>query len=42
VLAHDDEMLKLGSREVFVLHHPDHPITRTMQEVADRLYGPRE
>ncbi len=39
ILAHDDEMLRLGSSEAFVLHHPDHAITRTMQEVADRLYG---
>lgn len=39
VLAHDDEMLKLGSREVFVLHHPDHAITRTIEAVADRLIG---
>jgi MinD-like ATPase involved in chromosome partitioning or flagellar assembly len=39
VLAHDDEMLKLGSREVFVLHHRDHPIAQTMESVADRLMG---
>jgi MinD-like ATPase involved in chromosome partitioning or flagellar assembly len=39
ILAHDDEMLRLGSREAFVLHHPDHAITKTMNEVADRLYG---
>ena len=37
VLAHDDEMLKLGSREVFVLHHRDHPISRSLEAVADRL-----
>jgi len=39
VIAHDDEMLKLGSREVFVLHHRDHPMARTIEAVADRLLG---
>lgn len=39
VLPHDDEMLKLGSKEVFALHSPEHPITRAMESVADRLLG---
>lgn len=37
VLAHDDEMLKLGSSEVFVLNHRDHPIAKGLETVADRL-----
>lgn len=39
VLAHDDEMLKLGSREPFALNHREHPITKALEAVADRLLG---
>jgi MinD-like ATPase involved in chromosome partitioning or flagellar assembly len=39
VLAHDDDMLRLGSSEVFALNHPDHPIARTIEGVASRLLG---
>lgn len=37
VLPHSDEMMTLASEGVFVLHYPDHPITRALRGLADRL-----
>lgn len=37
VLPHSDEMMTLASAGIFVLHHPDHPITAALTQVASRL-----
>lgn len=34
VLPHSKEMMALGSAAVFSMRYPDHPITRTLQQVA--------
>ncbi len=39
VLPHSDEMMALGSSEVFALHHPGHPITVALARVAQQLLG---
>jgi len=39
VLPHSDEMMALASAGVFVTRYPDHPITETLREVAERLLG---
>ena len=37
VLPHSDEMMALASSDVFVVRHPDHPMTAALREVAARL-----
>lgn len=37
VLPHAPEMMTLASRGVFVVHHPEHPITATLKTLAARL-----
>jgi MinD-like ATPase involved in chromosome partitioning or flagellar assembly len=37
VLHHSDELMTLASRGVFVLHYPDHQITRQMTAVVEEL-----
>jgi MinD-like ATPase involved in chromosome partitioning or flagellar assembly len=37
MLPHSDEMMALGSRGVFVLHYPDHPITAEIKRLAATL-----
>ena len=37
VLPHSDEMMALGSAGLFVLHHPDHPVTAALKRVAAML-----
>jgi len=37
VLPHSDEMMVLASAGVFVTRYPDHPITATLKQVAERL-----
>jgi MinD-like ATPase involved in chromosome partitioning or flagellar assembly len=37
VLPHFDELMSLGSAKIFVLHYPDHPLTATLKEVANKL-----
>jgi len=37
VLPHSDEMMALGSNGIFVLRHPDHPITAALRQVARTL-----
>ena len=37
VLPHSDEMMILASAGIFVLHHPDHPITAKLQEALSKL-----
>jgi MinD-like ATPase involved in chromosome partitioning or flagellar assembly len=35
-----DEMMQLASSDLFILRHPDHPLTRQIREISDRLTGP--
>ena len=37
VLPHSDDLMALGSSSVFVLRHPDHPLTIGLTRVAARL-----
>jgi MinD-like ATPase involved in chromosome partitioning or flagellar assembly len=37
VLPHSDELMILASKGIFVLHYPDHIITKNLQAVADDL-----
>jgi septum site-determining protein MinD len=37
VLPHADEMMTLASEGIFVTRFPDHPITKTLEEVAEAL-----
>jgi hypothetical protein len=37
VLPHSDEMMVLASAGIFVLHHPDHPITALLKQALSRL-----
>jgi septum site-determining protein MinD len=37
VLPHADEMMVLASEGIFVTHFPDHPITKTLKEVAEAI-----
>jgi MinD-like ATPase involved in chromosome partitioning or flagellar assembly len=39
VLPHSDDMMALGSSDVFVLRCPDHPITTALRQVASTLAG---
>jgi MinD-like ATPase involved in chromosome partitioning or flagellar assembly len=38
VIQHSDEMMVLASSGIFVLHHPDHPISQQFKTIASRLY----
>lgn len=37
VLPHSDEMMALGSAGLFVVRHPDHPVTAALRQVAAQL-----
>jgi septum site-determining protein MinD len=37
VFPHSDEMMALASSGIFVLKYPDNPITKSLEELADRL-----
>lgn len=37
ILPHADEMMTLGSQDVFALQYPDHPITTALNQLAARL-----
>lgn len=37
ILPHSDEMMTLASAGIFVLRYPDHPITKSLKEVASLL-----
>ncbi|HSK17135.1 MAG TPA: hypothetical protein VK915_13340, partial [Gaiellaceae bacterium] len=37
VLPHAEEMMNLASGGIFVLRHPDHPMTASYETVAARL-----
>jgi MinD-like ATPase involved in chromosome partitioning or flagellar assembly len=37
ILPHSDEMMTLASAGLFVTRYPDHPITATLQKIAQRL-----
>jgi septum site-determining protein MinD len=37
VLPHSEEMMTLASAGVFVTRYPDHPITASLDQVAERL-----
>jgi MinD-like ATPase involved in chromosome partitioning or flagellar assembly len=39
VLPHSNEMMALGSNAIFVLRHPDNPITTALTQVARALVG---
>jgi septum site-determining protein MinD len=39
VLPHSNEMMALASGGVFVTRYPDHPIAKTLRQLADRLVG---
>lgn len=38
VIQHSDEMMVLASSGIFVLHHPDHPISKQLKSIASQLY----
>lgn len=40
VLPHAEEIMALGSSALFVVRHPDHPLTVTMRELAALLITP--
>ena len=37
VVPHSDEMMLLGSSDIFTLRHPDHPVSRIYRSIADRV-----
>ena len=37
ILPHADEMMTLASQGVFVLHYPDHAITKELSQIANKL-----
>jgi hypothetical protein len=37
VLALDEDMASLGSRGLFALRYPTHPLTAEMQGITDRI-----
>ncbi len=37
ILPHSDEMMALASAGVFALRYPDHPVTETLKQLAQRL-----
>lgn len=37
IIPHSDEMMALGSKGIFVLHHPDTEVARKLQVLADML-----
>lgn len=39
VLPHSDEMMALASAGIFSLHYPDHPISKSLENVANLLLG---
>jgi MinD-like ATPase involved in chromosome partitioning or flagellar assembly len=39
VLPHSDEMMTLGSADIFALAYPEHPFTGLLRQVAERMGG---
>ncbi len=39
VVPHSDEMMLLGSADIFVVRYPDHPTTAVYKRIADRMIG---
>jgi MinD-like ATPase involved in chromosome partitioning or flagellar assembly len=39
ILPHSDEMMVLGSSDIFVLRYPDHPATAIYKRIAERIGG---
>lgn len=39
VIPHSDELMNLASAGIFVLHHPDHPVSDLYRQVAERIAG---
>jgi septum site-determining protein MinD len=37
LMPHSDEMMILGSSSVFVLEYPDNPVTKALEELAERV-----
>lgn len=37
LLPHSDEMMALGSQGIFVLHYPEHPITKELKQLTHML-----
>jgi septum site-determining protein MinD len=37
ILPHSDEMMTLASSAIFALRYPDHPVTKRLRALADRL-----
>ena len=37
VLPHSEGMMTLASQGIYLLHHPESPLSKTMQGVAERL-----
>jgi MinD-like ATPase involved in chromosome partitioning or flagellar assembly len=35
ILPHSEEMMTLASQGIFVLHYPDHPISREIKTLVD-------
>lgn len=41
VLLHSDDLMELGSEGIFVLRHPDHPMSDAYRRLADRVLPAR-
>jgi MinD-like ATPase involved in chromosome partitioning or flagellar assembly len=39
IIPHADEMMILGSADIFVLRFPDHPVTAVYRRIAERITG---
>jgi MinD-like ATPase involved in chromosome partitioning or flagellar assembly len=39
VIQHSDEMMMLGSNDIFVMRYPDHATTAVFKRIVDRLVG---
>jgi MinD-like ATPase involved in chromosome partitioning or flagellar assembly len=39
VVPHSDEMMSLGSSDIFVMRYPDHPATAVYRRIAERIAG---
>ena len=41
VLPHSDDLMELASEGIFVLRHPDHPMSDAYRRLADRVLPAR-
>jgi MinD-like ATPase involved in chromosome partitioning or flagellar assembly len=37
VIPHSEELLTLASGGIFVLRYPDHPVTKRLEQLAEKL-----